>query len=71
MAKPLQAKLLLGHTIAIVTANAPGQHMWLSDLSLGPSAPNHWKQDVHVMSQKTVSARQSLTKFKRKESAAL
>ena len=29
MAKPFQAKLLRGHTMAKITAHVPGLHMWL------------------------------------------
>ena len=47
MTKPFQALLLRGNTIAIVTAYAPGPHMWpIPDPT--SIAPNQWKSDVYV-----------------------
>ena len=41
--------MLLGHTIALITAHEQGQHLWLSQFpGSTPNAPNQWKSDIQV-----------------------
>ena len=58
MAKPFEATLLEGYTIAIISALAPGQHMWLS---LGPGPKSQCSKKVgnlmFMLSFKSLSAR--------------
>ena len=56
IAKPSQALLLCGYTVAIITAHAPGRTSGrVQAPGPTPSAPKQRKSDVHVKSQNPVS----------------